>query len=45
LKAEIIVEDLHKKIDALMEQQEENKRTQELLLKTIEEFKNKKVTH
>ena len=42
LKSEIIVEDLHKKIDVLMEQQEENKRTQELLLKTIEELKNKR---
>ena len=41
LKSEIIVEDLHKKIDVLMEQQEENKRTQELLLKTIKELKNK----
>ena len=41
LKSEIIVEDLHKKIDVLMEQQEENKRTQELLLKTIGELKNK----
>ncbi|BCZ46206.1 hypothetical protein psyc5s11_22730 [Clostridium gelidum] len=40
LKSEIIVEDLHKKIDVLMEQQEENKRTQELLLKTIKELKN-----
>ena len=41
LKSEIIVEDLHKKIDVLMEQQQENKRTQELLLKTIGELKNK----
>ena len=40
LKSEIIVEDLHKKIDILMEQQEENKRTQKLLLNTIEELKN-----
>ena len=40
LKSEIIIEDLHKKIDVLMEQQEENKRTQELLLKTIKELKN-----
>lgn len=40
LKSEIIVEDLHKKIDVLMEQQQENKRTQELLLKTIKELKN-----
>ena len=41
LKSEIIIEDLHKKIDTLMEQQQENKRTQELLLKTVEELKNK----
>ncbi len=41
LKSEIIIEDLHIKIDTLMEQQQENKRTQELLLKTVEELKNK----
>ncbi|WP_097028010.1 DUF1003 domain-containing protein [Clostridium peptidivorans] len=41
LKSEIITEDLHKKIDALLEQQEENKRTQEVLLKILEELKNK----
>jgi len=40
LKSEIIIEDLHKKIDILMEQQDENKRSQELLLKTIGELKN-----
>ncbi|MDF2505216.1 DUF1003 domain-containing protein [Clostridium sp.] len=33
LKSEIIIEDLHKKIDILMEQQEENKKNIELLLK------------
>ena len=38
LKSEIIIEDLHKKIDILMEQQEENKRTQELLLKVAEKL-------
>lgn len=42
LKAEIIIEDLHKKIDSLIENQEENKKTQELLLKTIEELKKQK---
>jgi uncharacterized membrane protein len=41
LKSEIIIEDLHIKIDVLMEQQQENKRNQELLLKTVEELKNK----
>jgi uncharacterized membrane protein len=41
LKSEIIIEDLHNKIDLLMDQQEENKKTQEILLKTIEELKNK----
>jgi len=40
LKSEIIIEDLHKKIDVLMEQQQENKRIQELLLKTVEELRN-----
>jgi len=40
LKSEIIVEDLHKKIDILMEKQEENRINQDLLLKTIEELKN-----
>ena len=40
LKSEIIIEDLHKKIDILMEQQEENKRTQELLLKIVEKLSN-----
>ena len=42
LKSEIIIEDLHIKIDTLMEQQQENKRTQELLLKTVEELKSKR---
>lgn len=41
LKSEIIVEDLHKKIDLLIEQQEEYKKNQDLLLKTIDELKNK----
>lgn len=39
LKSEIIIEDLHKKIDVLMYQHEENKKMQENLLKTIEELK------
>ncbi|AGK95555.1 DUF1003 domain-containing protein [Clostridium pasteurianum] len=34
LKSEIIIEDLHKKIDILIEQQEENTKNIELLLKT-----------
>ena len=41
LKSEIIVEDLHYKIDGLLEQQEKNTKTIEILLKTIEELKNK----
>jgi uncharacterized membrane protein len=41
LKSEIIVEDLHKKIDLLIEQQQENKRTQELLLSAVEELRSK----
>lgn len=41
LKSEIIIEDLHKKIDILMEQQQENKEMQELLLKKIEELSKK----
>lgn len=41
LKSEIIVEDLHYKIDGLLEQQEKNTKTIEILLKTIEESKNK----
>ncbi|MCB2291803.1 DUF1003 domain-containing protein [Clostridium sp. CS001] len=41
LKSEIIIEDLHYKIDLLMENQEEHKKNQEILLKTIEELKNK----
>lgn len=40
LKSEIIVEDLHHKIDGLLEQQEKNTKTIEILLKTIEELKN-----
>lgn len=39
LKSEIIVEDLHYKIDLLMEQQAENTKTIETLLTTIEELK------
>jgi uncharacterized membrane protein len=39
LKSEIIIEDLHKKIDVLIEQQEENKKNQESLLKLVEELK------
>lgn len=41
LKSEIIVEDLHNKIDKLIDQQEEYKKNQEILLKTIEELKSK----
>jgi uncharacterized membrane protein len=41
LKSEIIVEDLHYKIDGLLEQQEKNTKTIEILLKTIEELKNR----
>ncbi|WP_297418943.1 DUF1003 domain-containing protein [Clostridium sp.] len=40
LKSEIIIEDLHYKIDVLVEQQEKNTKTIEVLLKTIEELKN-----
>ncbi|EKQ57723.1 MULTISPECIES: DUF1003 domain-containing protein [unclassified Clostridium] len=40
LKSEIIIEDLHYKIDVLVEQQEKNTKTIEALLKTIEELKN-----
>jgi uncharacterized membrane protein len=39
LKSEIIIEDLHKKIDILIEKQEQNTKTIENLLKTIEELK------
>ena len=39
LKSEIIIEDLHYKIDMLMDQQEKNTKTIEILLKTIEESK------
>lgn len=39
LKSEIIIEDLHKKIDVLMEEQQENKRKQELILKALDELK------
>ncbi|OBR93933.1 MULTISPECIES: DUF1003 domain-containing protein [Clostridium] len=42
LKSEIIVEDLHYKIDMLMDQQAENTKTIEMLLKTIEELKSMK---
>ncbi|GKU27377.1 DUF1003 domain-containing protein [Clostridium folliculivorans] len=40
LKSEIIVEDLHYKIDILTEQQAENAKNIEMLLKAIEELKN-----
>jgi len=39
LKSEIIIEDLHYKIDILMEQYEESKRNQEMLLKIVEELR------
>ena len=42
LKAEIIVEDLHKKIDALIEEQQQNKRKQEMILNLLEELKSSK---
>jgi len=38
---EIIVEDLHNKIDLLICQQEQYKKDQEMLLKIIEELKDK----
>ena len=41
LKSEIIVEDLHNKIDLLIYQQEQYKKDQEMLLKAIEELKSK----
>ena len=41
LKSEIVVEDLHKKLDVLLEQHEASKKTQELLLRELEELKNK----
>ncbi|MDD7793084.1 DUF1003 domain-containing protein [Clostridium sp. 'White wine YQ'] len=41
LKSEIVIEDLHYKIDLLMEKQEEYRKNQEILLKTIEEIKSK----
>lgn len=44
LKSEIIIEDLHKKIDILIKKQEESKKTQEILLKALEELKYKKYT-
>ncbi len=40
-KSEIIVEDLHNKIDLLICQQEQYKKDQEMLLKIIEELKDK----
>ncbi|MFV3012528.1 DUF1003 domain-containing protein [Clostridium botulinum] len=40
LKSEIIIEDLYNKIDLLIEQQEEYKKNQEILLKKIEELKS-----
>jgi uncharacterized membrane protein len=43
LKSEIIIEDLHKKIDVLMYQHEENKKMQESLLKIVGELKSKKI--
>ncbi|WP_238885095.1 DUF1003 domain-containing protein [Clostridium sp. YIM B02551] len=41
LKSEIVIEELHYKIDLLMEQQEEYRKNQEILLKAIEEIKSK----
>lgn len=42
LKSEIIVEDLHYKLDLLMEQQAENTKTIETLLNKIDELENKR---
>ncbi|MEQ8199335.1 MAG: DUF1003 domain-containing protein [Clostridiaceae bacterium] len=42
LKAEIIIEDLHKKIDMLIEQDIENKKNIELLIKKIDKLENTK---
>jgi uncharacterized membrane protein len=41
MKSEIIIEDLHYKLDLLIEQQEEYRKTQEILLKKIEELSSK----
>lgn len=41
LKSEIIIEDLHNKLDLMIEQQEEYKKNQEMLMKIIEDLKNK----
>lgn len=41
LKSEIIIEDLHNKLDLLIERQKEYKENQEMLQKTIEELKSK----
>lgn len=41
LKSEIIIEDLHKKIDLLIKKEEENRKTQEILLKAFEKLKEK----
>ena len=38
LKSEIIIEDLHYKLDALKEELDENKKNQEILLKKIEDL-------
>lgn len=43
LKSEIIVEDLHYKIDMLMEQQEKNTKSIEILLKKIEGLKENNI--
>ncbi|APF28660.1 hypothetical protein NPD7_2822 [Clostridium sporogenes] len=40
LKSEIIIEDLYNKIDMLIDQQEEYKKNQEILLKKIEELQS-----
>jgi uncharacterized membrane protein len=42
IKSEIIIEDLHKKLDILMQQEEENKKNIEILIRTIEKLQNTK---
>ena len=44
LKSEIIIEDLHYKLDALKEELDQSKENQEKLLKAIEELKNQMKT-
>lgn len=39
LKSEIIIEDLYRRIDILIQQQEERKKTEKFLLKTLEDLR------